>query len=322
VRRALITGADGFVGQWLAKTLVAQGWQVTGTAWHGIPAVGTLTADEQGKITWEVGNLTAARDLGPMRSLLRRATPDAIFHLAGMSFVPTVGDDPVTALETNVGVGIRLLEAMRAERATSGLDPTTLVVGSAEQYGRHAASAMPLPETTPCAPRSFYGATKQAQEDFALAAARAHGLRIIATRSFNHCGPGHAPIFLLPALVQRVHEARLTGATTLSIGNTETVRDYLHVQDVVEAYLALIERGQVGEAYNVCSGTGVTVGEVAALVIARAQVPVRFVQDPTLLRPADVPVLVGQNTKLCTHTGWTPTRTLTDIIDDHLHAAS
>ncbi|MFM8603263.1 MAG: GDP-mannose 4,6-dehydratase, partial [Gemmatimonadota bacterium] len=92
MRRALITGADGFVGQWLAKALVAQGWQVTGTAWRGIPSVGTLTADEQGKITWEVGNLTAARDLGPMRSLLRRATPDAIFHLAGMSFVPTVGD--------------------------------------------------------------------------------------------------------------------------------------------------------------------------------------------------------------------------------------
>lgn len=322
MRRALITGADGFVGQWLAKTLVAQGWQVTGTAWRGIPAVGTLTATEQAQVSWEVGDLTAARDLGPMRALLRRTAPDAIFHLAGMSYVPTVGDDPVTALETNVGVGIRLLEAMRAERAASGLDPVILVVGSAEQYGRHPASAMPLPETTPCEPRSFYGATKQAQEDFALAAARAHGLRIIATRSFNHCGPGHAPIFLLPALVQRVLEARRTGAATLPIGNTATVRDYLHVRDVVEAYLALIERGQVGEAYNVCSGTGITVGEVAERVIARAQTTVRFVQDPTLLRPADVPALVGDHTKLCTHTGWAPTRTLTDIIDDHLHAAS
>ncbi|MFM8909669.1 MAG: GDP-mannose 4,6-dehydratase, partial [Gemmatimonadota bacterium] len=102
MRRALITGADGFVGQWLAKTLVAQGWQVTGTAWHGIPAVGTLTTDEQAQITWEVGDLTAARDLRPMRELLRRDAPEAIFHLAGMSYVPTVGDDPVTALETNV----------------------------------------------------------------------------------------------------------------------------------------------------------------------------------------------------------------------------
>jgi GDP-4-dehydro-6-deoxy-D-mannose reductase len=322
VRRALITGADGFVGQWLAKTLVAQGWQVTGTAWHGVPAVGTLSAEEQGAIRWEVGNLTAARDLGPMRALLGRANPDAIFHLAGMSYVPTVGDDPVTALETNVGVGIRLIEAVRAERLASGMDPSILVVGSAEQYGRHPSRAMPLPEATPCEPRSFYGATKQAQEDFALAAARAHGLRIIATRSFNHCGPGHAPIFLLPALVQRVLEARRTGAETLPIGNTETVRDYLHVQDVVAAYLALVERGQMGEAYNVCSGTGVTVGEVAALVISRAKATVRFEQDPSLLRPADVPALVGDHTKLCTHTGWAPTRTLTDIIDDHLHAAS
>ncbi len=322
MRRALITGADGFVGQWLAKTLVAQGWQVTGTAWHGIPAVGTLTAEEQGAITWEVGNLTAARDLGPMRALLGRANPEAIFHLAGMSYVPTVGDDPVSALETNVGVGIRLLEAVRAERAAVGLDPAILVVGSAEQYGRHPHEAMPLPETTPCAPRSFYGATKQAQEDFALAAARAHGLRIVTTRSFNHCGPGHAPIFLLPALIQRVREARRTGAPTLPIGNTETVRDYLHVQDVVRAYLALVEGGRAGEAYNVCSGRGVTVGEVAALVIARSGVAVRFEQDPSLLRPADVPTLVGDNTKLCTHTGWAPTRTLTDIIDDHWHAAS
>jgi len=100
------------------------------------------------------------------------------------------------------------------------------------------------------------------------------------------------------------------------------VRADLHVRDVVGAYLALIEGGRGGGAYNVCSGTGITVGEVAERVIARAQTTVRFVQDPTLLRPADVPALVGDHTKLCTHTGWAPTRTLTDIIDDHLHAAS
>jgi GDP-4-dehydro-6-deoxy-D-mannose reductase len=322
VRRALITGADGFVGQWLAKALLAQGWQVTGTAFKALPPRGTLSAEEREAIRWEVGDLTAARDLGPMRSLVERASPDAIFHLAGMSYVPTVGDDPVWALETNVGVGIRLLEAVRLWHEATGAHPSILVVGSAEQYGRQPAELMPLSESVLCQPRTFYGATKQAQEDFALAAARAHGLHIVTTRSFNHCGPGHAPIFLLPALVQRVLAAKQTGAATLPIGNTDSVRDYLHVSDVIAAYLALVDRGQPGESYNVCSGTGVTAGEVAALVIARAQVELRVEQDPVLLRPADVPMLVGNNHKIRAHTGWAPTRTLADIIDDHLYAAS
>ena len=320
--RALVTGAEGFVGQWLVKALLADGVAVTGTTASTLPAPGTLTATEIAAVRWVPGDLAASRDLAPMRALLDVARPDAVYHLAGISFVPAVGDDPVGALDINVGIGVRLLEATRGWREDTGGDPAILLVGSAEQYGRHPAEAGPLGERAELTPRTFYGATKCAQEHFGLAAARTHGLRVMATRSFNHCGPGHASMFLVPALVQRALRCRAESGDRILVGNLTSVRDYLHVADVVAAYRALVARGEPGEAYNVCSGEGISVAELAAEVLSEAGVRAQVASDPSLQRPVDVPYLVGDNAKLRARTGWAPQRSRRDIIRDHLHAAS
>jgi len=322
VTRALVTGAEGFVGQWLVKALLADGVDVTGTTARNLPVPGTLTAAEIAAVRWVPGDLAASRDLAPMRALLDLARPDAIYHLAGVSFVPAVGEDPVGALDINVGIGVRLLEATRGWREDTGGNPVMLLVGSAEQYGRHPEADGPLGEQAVLAPRTFYGATKCAQEHFGLAAARTHGLRVVAARSFNHCGPGHAAVFLLPSLVQRVRRCRAEGDARLLVGNLASVRDYLHVADVVSAYRALIAHGEPGEAYNVCSGEGVSVAALAAEVLEEAGVTARVESDPSLQRPVDVPYLVGDNAKLRARTGWAPRRGRRDIIRDHLHAAS
>jgi GDP-4-dehydro-6-deoxy-D-mannose reductase len=210
---------------------------------------------------------------------------------------------------------------MRELRDGGGPDARLLVIGSAEQYGRHD-GATALREADDCRPRTFYAATKCAQEHFALAAARHDGLRIIATRSFNHSGRGQADAFLLPALARRALAARAAPGTAVPIGNTDTVRDFLHVEDVVAAYIDLIERGRPGEVYNICSGEGVAVGTVAAEILAQAGVTGGLAPDPSLQRPVDVPVLVGDNSKLRADTGWSPTRSRADIISDLLNAAS
>jgi GDP-4-dehydro-6-deoxy-D-mannose reductase len=319
--RALVTGGSGFVGQWLCRALVRAGWSVTATTIDDAPEPGTLTAEEVAQVSWRGMDLREGVDRRTTLGLLDRVRPDAIFHLAAVAFVPAAGDDPMRALDTNVGATVRLVEAMRQMRASGTADPHLLVVGSAEQYGRHDASDMPLTERHECRPRTFYAATKMAQEHFALAAARADGLRVVATRSFNHSGPGQSPRFLLPALVARVLAARRKPGTPIAIGNTETVRDFLHVEDVVGAYIALVAKGRAGEVYNVCSGEGASVGTLAAEVLSRAGVDSPLVSDATLQRAVDVPQLVGDNAKLRADTGWAPARSRTDIIDDLLDAA-
>ena len=143
---------------------------------------------------------------------------------------------------------------------------------------------------------------------------------MICTRSFNHSGVGHGDRYLVPTLVRRVHELPRTGGT-LRIGNGDVIRDYSHVADVVNAYLVLLERGTTGEVYNVCGGNGMRVREIAERVLKRAGVSAEISSDTALLRPIDVPILIGNNSKLRA-TGWAPTRTIDDIIDDLIHAAT
>ena len=151
---------------------------------------------------------------------------------------------------------------------------------------------------------------------------RTYGLPVVATRSFNHSGPGHSPRFLLPALVERIREARRVGSDVIRIGNGSAVRDYLHVKDVVRAYRALAAVGVPGEAYNVCSGKGVSVSELAAEVLAAAGSSASLQRDPALERTIDVEALIGDNAKLRAATGWSPKFSRTDIISDLLDAAS
>jgi GDP-4-dehydro-6-deoxy-D-mannose reductase len=197
-----------------------------------------------------------------------------------------------------------------------------LLIGSGEQYGRHEVDAMPLTELAEQRPHSVYAASKSAQEFIALEAFRSSGVRIVATRSFNHSGVGQAARFVLPALVRRALMLRESGERGLAIGNTTTVRDFLHVRDVARAYADLLERGTAGEVYNVASGTGVDVGTLAQRVLALVGVDAILNTDAALVRPVEVPILIGDATKLRRATGWSPRFALDSIIDDLIRAAA
>lgn len=316
--RALVTGAAGFVGQWVSRALIERGWEVAGTCLEDRPPSPTPN-DPLASVRWHSADVRRGEDL---TRLLDVATPDAVVHLAGVAFVPAAQADPGGALEVNVIAAARLMAEVKARRTAGTLDPTVLIIGSGEQYGRHDAGEMPLAESAEQRPHSIYAASKAAQEYVALEAFRSSGVRVIATRSFNHSGVGQAERFVVPALVRRALALRTGGGQSLSVGNTSTVRDFLHVRDVARAYIDLIERGTVGEVYNVASGTGTDVGALARRVLALVGVDAILNTDAALVRPADVPVLIGDATKLRRATGWSPRLTLDSIIEDLIRAAA
>ncbi len=318
-RRALVTGAAGFVGQWLCRTLLEEGWDVVGAGVAAHPGRWLLDERERSGVRWVLADVRLQSDVA---RIVDESRPDAIFHLAGVSFVPDAQGDPVLAHEVNILGAARVLNEVRVRRRRGEIDPVVLVIGSAEQYGA-AAGPHPIGESTPQQPVTVYAASKAAQEIVALEPARRDGVRVVATRSFNHSGPGHGDNFLLPALVKRAFSIeRGESPPVLRIGNPETVRDFLHVRDVVRAYLLLAEKGATGEVYNVCSGIGSRVRELAGKVLRGVGVRATVEVDPTLVRPTDVVALVGDNGKLRAATGWRPELTCDDIIADLIHAAS
>jgi GDP-4-dehydro-6-deoxy-D-mannose reductase len=193
-----------------------------------------------------------------------------------------------------------------------------LVVSTGEIYGPQP-DATPVNEDAPFRPVSPYGLSKAAADVAAEIAARRYGLDVIRARPFGHIGPGQTPRFFLPSFVEQLARAE-SGETepVVRVGNLKLIRDLLDVRDVVTAYLLLLERGARGGVYNVCRGTGVRIEDLAASLVRRARVPIRIEVDPKRHRPADVPVLVGDPSRLCAATGWTARRDLDHTLDEVL----
>lgn len=312
--RVLLTGGGGFVGQWLARALLGRGDEPV-LAGIGGDEPQVLTPEEGRAVRWVSADVRVQQDVAAM---VDATQPDVIIHLAGIAFPPQGDDDVALTYDVNTLGCVRLLATLAARKKAGVLDPVIVVIGSALQYGVHDAGDMPLTESAEQRPLTVYAASKSAQEIAALQAHRAHGLRVVCTRSFNHSGVGHGSAYLLPSLVRRVRA--LASGDRLALGN-DVVRDYLHVSDVADAYLALAERGTAGEVYNVASGIGLSVKRLAMDVLLHAGVAADISTEPSLVRPTDIPVLIGSPEKLMRDTGWMPRRTHADIIDDLLHAA-
>ena len=168
-------------------------------------------------------------------------------------------------------------------------------------------------------PMSPYAASKAGAELSAGEVGRRTGLRIIVARPFQHTGPGQLDRYVVPAFARRLREARAAGATRVPVGNLAPVRDISDVRDVVTAYAMLLERGVPGQTYNVCRGEGVPLEALFRKLSSLIGVDAEPVADATLARPADIPHLVGDNSRLRAATGWSPTisldQTLKDVVD-------
>jgi GDP-4-dehydro-6-deoxy-D-mannose reductase len=298
--RALITGGNGFVGKHLAATLRAQGGEV----------VTAGRAGDGGSVDLPL----ELNDAGSVRAALEQAQPEVVFHLAAQTFVPDATRDPLSTYETNALGTARLYEALRQLSARP--PPRVLVASSGEVYGARDPAEQPLREDLPPRPATTYAASKVASEAIALASARTYGIPTIVTRAFNHIGPGQSERFAVASFARGLAAIAAGAKPVLEVGNLAARRDFLDVRDVVEAYVALAERGGAGEIYNVCSGTAVAIQEVLRQLIMTARVAVEVREDPARLRPSDVPLAYGDNAKLRAATSWEPRYTLAQSLRD------
>ena len=277
--RALVTGGSGFVGSWLRVHL-----------------------DEMGDEVLIPGDKFDVTEPVTVHQALTGARPDVVYHLAGLAHVGRSWEEPSEFFETNALGTLHVLDAARRCRPV----PRVLVVSSAEVYGSVTPDQLPLAEDAPLRPVSPYAASKAAVEMVALQACLGWGVPVVRARPFNHLGPGQSPTFAVPALAGRILEARRTGSGVLRTGNLSPRRDFTDVRDVVRAYRLLLERGEPGAAYNVCSGRDVSMEEVVNRLMAISGSDLRMEADPELMRPVDVPALRGDASRLEAATGWTP----------------
>lgn len=294
--RALITGGLGFVGRHLADHLRAAGDEVVSLDRHSTPSIDITDAE---------GTAAAVAE----------ARPDAVYHLAGWADVGGSWKDPRTVLRVNGEGTLNVLEACRA--ASVG---RVLAVASADVYGVVTEAELPLDERAPLRPTSPYAASKLAADALAQQAFLGHGLGVIRVRPFNHLGPGQAEQFVASALAARIARAERDDVDHVVVGNLEARRDFTDVRDIVRAYRLLVEQGTPGEVYNVCSGRDLAIQDLADLLVGLATRPIELRPDPELMRPADLPVLRGNASKLAAATGWAPEipieQTVADLLDD------
>jgi GDP-4-dehydro-6-deoxy-D-mannose reductase len=248
-------------------------------------------------------------DADALRCAIRGA--DAVVHLAAQSSVAASWEDAMASWRVNVDGTVCVLEAVRAERP----EARVLLASTCEVYGN--AARIPTPEDERIAPRSPYAASKAAAE----LACVFSGLDVIVARATNHEGPGRDDRFAVGSWTRQLARLEAEGGGTLRVGDLSAERDILDVRDVCRAYRLLLDPAVPAGTYNVASGRTVKMAEVAEQLVGLARAPVRVERDEARVRPADIPRLSGDPSKLRAATGWKPEIPLEQTLADTLAAA-
>ena len=315
--RILITGITGFVGSHMAELAIQSGMSVFGSIRP------RSNMDNIKHLTDSVSLIYAdLRDASAARNLLDKAEPEYIVHLAAHSFVGTSWGSPSETLDNNLSCQINLFEALRSTfRNSPGMAPRFLVIGSSEEYGMVLPDELPIKEDQPLRPLSPYAVSKVGQDMMGYQYWQSYSLPIVRTRAFNHEGPRRGSAFVTSNFAQQI--ARIEANKqhpVIHVGDLSTRRDYTDVRDIVHGYMLLLQRGQSGEVYNLCSGNDwqiqVVLNYLLSLSKDRDRIAVEV--DKKRLRPSDVPVLVGDNSKIKSQLGWKPEIPFTQTLQDTL----
>lgn len=308
-KKFLITGVCGFVARYFIEYLQE----------NNIPAQ-ILGLDIASQCTINAENFkykqTDLTNKAVLKEILENFEPDYIIHLASISSVSQSWKEPVDSFVNNTNIFLNLAESVRE----LNLSARILSVGSSEEYGNYPEDKMPLQESYELYPNNPYAVARVSQELLSKLYASSLGVDIVMTRSFNHIGPRQREAFVISSFVkQLVDIANHKQENKMLVGNTNIVRDFLDVRDVVDAYYKIVTKGIRGRVYNVCSGTGNRLSDIINEVSILLNITPKIEVDAERFRPADNMVIIGDNSKLKQDLGWSPKYLLTQTLQDMIN---
>lgn len=310
-KKALITGITGFAGSHLAELMLKEGVEVYGIQrWRSK----TENIDHiQDQIKFEEADLLDAHSL---YTVIDKIKPDYIFHLAAQSFVQSSWASPTQTLEVNIIGSAHIFEAVRK----TGLPITIQIACSSEEYGKVLPNEVPIKETNPLRPLSPYAVSKLAMDYLGYQYHESYGMRIIRTRGFNHTGPRRGDVFAESSFAKQIAEIEKGKREPIVyVGNLEAERDYTDVRDMVRAYYLAVQKCDPGQEYNIATGKAWRIRKVLDLLLSMAKVKVEVKPDVSRMRPSDVEILIGDNTKFVEKTGWKPEIPFEKTMEDLLN---
>lgn len=294
MKKVLITGANGFVGQHLIDSL-KNGYQITGLIHES-----NLTGSEN--VIYKNGNIL---DRGFLEDILKNFEPEYVIHLAAIA--PTWSTDPENIFKVNLLGTLNLYQAINSLKKSTDYNPKILYISSAEIYGK-TSNPENIKEDNPLFPFNYYGASKVAADRLSYQMSQSSKLNIIILRPFNHTGPGQLKGFFMPDMASQIAQIeRDSEKKEIMVGNLESIKDFLDVRDVVGAYKKALEiETKPGEAFNLSSGKGIKMEDLLKKLISFAKKEIKISFDNQRMRPSEVPVTVGNNSKFKSHFSWEP----------------
>lgn len=298
MRTALITGAAGFCGPHLARRLRTQ---------SEIRIIGTSRRQPRpvDLSLWDEFVCATTLDLSETANLVQTHRPTWIFHLAG-AFTGSEAD----LHESNVESTRNLLAAVRAFAPEAAV----LLVGSAAEYGVVPLADLPVRESYPAAPVGAYGRAKLAATTFGMTQVNEWGADVRVARPFNIVGAGVPTTIVTGALIDRVRRVARGEAAMVPIGNIKSQRDFVAVDDVVDAYLAMMTPACSGEIVNICSGCPCSIGALIEVLRKVSGHAIPLEPDPTLMRLGEISISFGSNDKARALWGFEPRTTLAEAV--------
>jgi len=308
--RTLITGINGFIGSYLAEYLLNKRLEVYGTV-HEMKHLENI-AHLKNVITLskcDVRNSTA------VKNVVRKSRPGLVFHLAAQSRPDISWKNPRETMETNVMGTVNIFESIRELK----LDPKILVACSSAEYGFIARNEGSIKEDHQLLPLSPYGVSKVAQDLLAYQYFQNYNMKTIRVRIFGATGPrktGDVCSDFARQIAEIEHEKR---EPIVPVGNLDARRDLTDVRDTVEAFWLLMERGKIGDVYNVCSSRAYKIGDILNKFLEMSEIGIKVEVDPKKLRPSDEPIIVGDNSKIRKDCRWGPKIPIETTLEDTLN---
>jgi len=306
-KRALITGITGQDGSYLAELLLAKGYEVHGMVRRSSEEKFERIGHLRDRITLHQGDLL---DQFSIAAILARVGPHEVYNLAAQSFVPTGWDQPVLTGEfTGLGV-TKMLEAIRHTLPSTRFYQAS----SSEMFGK--VREVPQNERTPFYPRSPYGVAKVYGHFIAVNYRESFGLFALSGILFNHESPRRGLEFVTRKVSNGVARIKLGLQEKLAMGNLGAKRDWGFAGDYVEAMWLMLQ-ADTPEDYVIATHETHTVQELCAIAFARADLDwKKHVQvDSSLVRPAEVELLIGDATKAKQKLGWEPKVRFKELIE-------